>query len=726
MNSREKLRLGAPLHFDPSAPEADRIVEAAWIEDAIGLHARVDLEHAVVRGSLNVKYGCIDKEFRLASCTIKDPADFSYATFKAVADFSGSIFELAPDFRHSIFEYELFLERVRFLSGIVRCAHLKVTGNLEAQSAVFGDDVEADFDRLIACAHVVFTEAVFGGDVHFTGAHVIDSAYFYGAVFKKEVTFEFAKVDRHFLFSSNPDRNLHGAVFSGDSNFVALQVGGVADFRGATFQGEARFFWTKVVGTTFFGRDETEGMPAAEFRGEADFREADLAQTDFDEVRFGKRLRFSGARLGGSASFKQASFEGPTEFDGVRATDEIDFLEAKFTARNANATFEKSVWSRNARFSNALFEGNAVFRAITIEGVAKFDKAEFKAPATFKDADFLSSADFSGASFAESHAVEFDGTRFRRGAYFNKAKFRGDAGFEAAEFNTEANFGGVIFENKANFEAAHFFGMARFKGETAGLGTIFHQVSFVHATFDRDACFDDAIFKSGASFRETDFRVAYFAETGTVDGQRQFQATVDLTGCTYRRIHVHWRSLLTSLHAYEELKNKSYDRQPYSQLEKVFREVGEDRDADEVYRERRRMEGDRLTVRHDKVRWLLDRIYRWGANYGVRPIRLAVFAVVLIGLGAAVFRYPQAVHAKANAVCAIAGDNRLTTTDSIRFSVRTFLPVDIPLLPGCEATENGRLGLTYSDGATLLRLAGWILVPIGVASLAGLLRRAAP
>ena len=736
MSLRDQLCSGVPLHFDPAEPEAVRVVEAAWIEKAIALQARVDLEHALVRGPLDLRYASIEKDLRIVSCTIKESADLSYATFNAAADFSGSTFESAPNLQHSIFEYELSLNQASFLSGEFRCSPLKVNGNLEATGAIFADGVDVDFDRFTSGAHLIFTGAIFGGDVRLSGAHIVDTAYFYGAIFRKKVTFEFSRIDMHLLFSSNPDRNLPGATLNGDSNFVALQVGGVADFRGAIFQGEARFFWTKVGGTTYFGKDVEEGLQAAEFHGESDFREANLAQTDFDGVRFGKKASFDSARFGGSASFKQAVFEGAAEFGGVRAADEIDFSEAKFTARDAGATFEKSVLSGNALFAKATFEGDAVFQATRFEGTARFAEAEFKAQSSFKDADFLSAADFSGVKFAANKKADFDGARFRRGAYFKQAKFPGEARFETVEFQAEANFAGVTFETNTTFEAAHFFGIARFRGEAAIPGTVFHQVSFSHATFDRDACFDDAIFLGGTSFRETDFRVAYFAETGTIGNQKQFQSTVDLTGCTYRRIHVHWRSLLSGLHAFEDQQNKSYDRQPYSQLEKVFREVGEDGAADEVYLERRRTEGDRIRFRHAKVQWLLDRLYRWGANYGIRPVALIWFAIIGMELGMLAFQLPGSVKDKAEAtpkvagaavesICPMSKQNSLSLFDSARLSIRYFLPVDVPLLSGCEASEHRRL-LRYQDWAVLIRLLGWVLVPVGIASLAGVLRRAAP
>ncbi len=102
----------------------------------------------------------------------------------------------------------------------------------------------------------------------------------------------------------------------------------------------------------------------------------------------------------------------------------------------------------------------------------------------------------------------------------------------------------------------------------------------------------------------------------------QFQKAVDLRGCTYDRIQVDWRSLLRRRDGNERIN--PYDRQPYARLEKIFRAVGQDRAADKVYLERRRVERQRMFIQAP-LSWLGDLLYKWIANYGVRPYRLIFF-----------------------------------------------------------------------------------------------------
>jgi hypothetical protein len=69
--------------------------------------------------------------------------------------------------------------------------------------------------------------------------------------------------------------------------------------------------------------------------------------------------------------------------------------------------------------------------------------------------------------------------------------------------------------------------------------------------------------------------------------------------------------------------------------------------------------------------------------------------------------------------------NGLSQADGLRVSIRLFLPVEIPLANRWEPSEKVLLlGFRYSDYATILRILGWILVPLGIAALTGLLRRA--
>jgi pentapeptide repeat protein len=745
MNSREQLRLGVPMHFDPAAPEADRIVEAAWVEEAVAVHARVDLEHALVRGPLNLRYTSIDKDLRMVSCTIRE-GDFSYATCKGIVDFSRSTFQLAPNFQGAVFEIDVLLEAAHFLSGEVRWSRATVQQRMLAEGVVFGAAASAHFDGWTCGDSAVFTRAVFGESADFNGAHIRGSGQFSGAVFSKPVTFENARFDGDLIFGVGWGSDLAAADFAAEAKFQGINVNRWTNFRGVQFHGEASFVWAKFDGAASFGLD-ANGLNAAWFGDKADFRDAVLTgDADFEGVVFRDQAKFSSALFKGTAIFKAAEFHSTVECDGIETGAELNFEKACLRSSDQPADFEKAIVKGSAFFSESTFNGAASFEGMKIEGaVAKFRKVHFNKAVSFSVSEFKGTSEFHEAQFSEHSHPLFECTHFSGSCSFDHAVFDDDVGFEGTAFDNEACFRAVAFRKDADFSVSHFSGIARFDGEPATPGgaaeipaaTFTGKALFEHARFDRDARFDNTQFLNAVNFREASFRVVYFAADGRAGGENQIRGPLDLTGCTYERIQADWKSLLKSLHIYEQQANASYSRQPYAQMEKAYRAVGQDRAADDIYLERRSAERKRLRLLHEPIAWFLDRLYWCLANYGVRPFRLAVFTVLCFIFGTLMFHHPGSVQTK-NPAASVASSSPPTAVcpmlkpggpgwwDAARLSARYFIPVEISLLPSCEASINPLWGMTSEDWAAGIRILGWVLVPVGIASLSGILRRAAP
>jgi hypothetical protein len=156
-----------------------------------------------------------------------------------------------------------------------------------------------------------------------------------------------------------------------------------------------------------------------------------------------------------------------------------------------------------------------------------------------------------------------------------------------------------------------------------------------------------------------------------------------------------------------------------------------------VYLERRVVERQRKwqTV----LTWpqaALDLIFYAGlARYGIRPWRLACLSLVLLIFGTVFFTKPSTVLPK-NVKTAVVSPIVLPWPVAFAVSLHEFLPIDIPMgsqwVPAYESTgfvlkrptPKQTMWLSPATFATVfLRLPGWVLVPLGVASLAGLLRR---
>jgi len=741
MSLRDKLRDGTPVTLDPATPAQSRYIEASWIQEAIDANVPVILEHAIIRDPLNLRYKSIDKEFRLNHCLFEAAADLSYANFKAVVDFSGSSFEQPPCFQSASFEFDLLLNNVVFLAGNVCCSRLTIRQQLLATGIVFRPGTAAQFSNCNCAGTAVLTRADFGGRSDFSDLHVGGDAQFSGSHFRQAASFENASVAGDLLFGVNAAEALTGARFDAEANFNSLHVGQKANFRGAEFHGNASFIWAEVKGPASFGTDE-QGLNAAHFAAAADFRESHLCRdADFEGISIAGDMRFSSAHCDGTLTFKSAKFVGAAAFDGLCIGEELNFEGALFLSKTASVDFEKASVKSSLFFSQSKFEGGVSFEGMKVDGAAVlFNETQFAQPASWANASLNGACEFLGARFLGGSRPLFDGAHFGSACSFDGAVFDDMLRCRAVEFEREASFQGTTFREGANFFASHFSDIARFDskpgeaGRTALSAAQFGGVaSFDQVRFERDARFDDVLFQRLVSFRETSVRVLHFSLSGRVGEQPQFQGPLDLTGCTYDRMRADWKSVLCALRTFESLPDASYNRQPYAQLEKMYRAVGQDRDADNVYLARRYVEADRLRFRREPFAWSMDRFYRLLANYGVRPHRLIVYALVGMLLGALAFHSPGSVDVKQGSAanqgsegCPLTPEHSLGGLDAVRLSVRCFLPVDISLLPNCVATNNFYGKLRFQDWAALLHLLGWLLVPVGIASLSGILRRVAP
>jgi hypothetical protein len=245
------------------------------------------------------------------------------------------------------------------------------------------------------------------------------------------------------------------------------------------------------------------------------------------------------------------------------------------------------------------------------------------------------------------------------------------------------------------------------------------------------------------SFRETVFRVVDFSPDGRIQVQQtetgkggpsaeQFQGTLDMRGCTYERIQLRWQSLFHQPDG--SLRLQPYDRQPYTQLEEVFRKEGQDDLADAVYLDRRGTER-KLKWHSSFGSWLLDRLNSLMTNYGVTPFtRLGLIALAFVLVGMECFAAPGAVDGKDRRSGASFAVYRLDRWEAFLVSVHCFLPVDIPAgstwtpvnvpisVLGVSKWRLRSPQIRPSSLASGLRIIGWILVPVAVAALTGLLR----
>jgi hypothetical protein len=218
--------------------------------------------------------------------------------------------------------------------------------------------------------------------------------------------------------------------------------------------------------------------------------------------------------------------------------------------------------------------------------------------------------------------------------------------------------------------------------------------------------------------------------------QDQFQGHLDLRGCTYGRIQIHWQSALRMPDGTPRLVGN--DRQPYSELEKFLRDTGNDAAGDSVSLEWHRVKRHE-TFRRSKPAWLLDCVSWFLTNYGVAPGRLLDLSAILLLFGMLIFSLPGAITGskgfQETGYAATGKEARLSHWDAFALSIHEFLPLDVPFgsrwTPGgepvrlslcCKTRVLNLVNMRPSTCATLLKIGGYVLVPLQILILNSLMR----
>lgn len=569
-------------------------------------------------------------------------------------------------------------------------------------------------------AEVAITGSEFDGEVDLSFATFKQLATFEGSCFHEQVNFRAAHAESYFKISR--------CYFGRNAYLIDLKVDGNLYAESALFNW-VDFSRMEVAKSAFFRRfaEESKVKPIC-------------PDNDGLPVRFDGDAYFWRARISGTAEFQGAQFKELAKFDAVHIGGSVYFYPD--LAKGTRVTFEKDVRffyayiGDTAEFDGANFKMNADFERIKVGGSAYFrtdkkwkNRVSFGGMVCFLGAHIQGNMIFDGSEFTNDKSkAEFDHIKIDGDAGFkcdeqsNRVRFAGQACFVRSHFNGSVNFEGVKFEKDFTFEGAEVQGQAKFQG---------------------------AVFHGKASFREAHCRVALFRDHLTrkvAEGENQFKNSLNLDGFTYQRITIG----LSEIIAIKDNSPFDYDRQPYTQLEATLQSLGYDREADEVYIARRKREARGMWARVcgkqgveelsplqtaiEILRIIFDFFQRLLFNYGVRPVQLLVLSVLVIGIGMYMFAQPGAVihkdwderHAREKRLDPPVDLNKW---QSLGVSLRLFIPiVELPTggmwIPSEEpAPYIHRLHLSFAGYATVHRIAGAILVPLGVAALTGLIRR---
>jgi hypothetical protein len=151
---------------------------------------------------------------------------------------------------------------------------------------------------------------------------------------------------------------LNHCQFMSDVSCIYTSLAGGVSFAESRFKAEANFNSMKVGRTASFNK--------AVFEGPVNFVAAEIASAFVaNEAQFQNKengAMFSSIKVGQVASFDKATFEGPVSFVGAEIASGFSANEAQFQNKEMNAKFSGAKVQGHVSFKDALFEGPVDFR----------------------------------------------------------------------------------------------------------------------------------------------------------------------------------------------------------------------------------------------------------------------------------------------------------------------------------------------------------------------------
>ena len=552
-------------------------------------------------------------------------------------------------------------------------------------------------------------------------AVLLDRVSPFSGIVEKPIVVHNARIEGNLLFAFvdfRCDFRLINCTVSGSMDLSFSKFARAAAFNNCIFEGDVTFRGCEAVG-------DLDWTGAHFLRLDARHLKVcrDLLATD---VAFQGPAKMDQILVSGIAYFQGSHFHGITSFDLAKCDAGFDFGGEEYRGGAA-----KTVFYAEARFIGAVVRGYVSFISVEFHDLVWFDGITIDGDAHFEAAKFDPNRQLTATEFISFYGIHvagqtvFDGADFGAYVRFDQARLDADTTFCSAHFLKRGRFDNVVFGGPVRFN----------RREDKDRPVVFTESADFVGAAAPDIHFEGTQFLGAVNFRDAYFKTVRFQDAENPAGVCTFPPfktwwskiwdrrpcpRIDLRGFTYDRILI----------SREDLKIfkciEPFDVQPYRQAEKVFRGMGDPRTSDRIYlMQRWRTLRHHLSEPRYFLRALGELIY-WGlGNFGVRPYRLGLYALLLITLSTWQFTRPGAVSPKKDTTCKA---HTLNRDEALSVSIAYFLPVEVPTGACWEATRNeavqvGGAEITFLLWATLLRLAGWIVVPLGVAALGGLLRR---
>jgi hypothetical protein len=399
-----------------------------------------------------------------------------------------------------------------------------------------------------------------------------------------------------------------------------------------------------------------------QFSNGAIFVRANFAGTvSFENSTFKSDANFNGMKVGQLAVFNKAVFEGTVDFGSADIAGHFEAIEAQFKDKVKGTSFN----------------------SMKVRGTAFFRKAVFEGWVSFLLADFARNFEAQGAQFINGWGVDFYGMKVGQIANFNDAVFENGVDFALADIG--------------NFEAKK----AQFKDAVLVMMNCGGKGDFTEAKFSGSA------YLNNADFAALDLSRSGWPKDGNDGGVFHMQ------GMSYKYICAVPGNEPASHKALLKLADQSaYTADVYRNLEEFFLRQGYRSDADQAFIAGKRREREEYFRSGQWSRWLGSWMLNLLVGYGRRPWQAGIPCAVLVALGCVLFSPKKMEPQKP--------EDTQRVYSRFWYSLGLFLPfVDLQADKVWKPKADQTFLRNYMRVHIIL---GWILVPLVLAALTGLIK----
>ena len=379
-----------------------------------------------------------------------------------------------------------------------------------------------------------------------------------------------------------------------------------------------------------------------------------------------------------------AIIDEPIDLRNAQIACEVWLQHCQF---NSSVTFDIASFAGAVSFDDSVFKAEAEFNGTKVASAAFFQKAVFEGSVNFAGADIAGEFTVQGAQFQNKEKeATFSGMKVGYAAFFDKAVFEGPVKFVGTDIAGQFSANGAKFKNKDKEKGVNFDSM-----KVRGLA------------FLTNAVFDGPVDFSYADFAWLDLSSPSWLSVA---------AQLHMQGMSYKYVRAvpHNEHEPESHKALLKLADQSaYTADVYNNLEQFFLRQGYRGDADRAFiAGKRRERKENLTGFDWLGSWLLD----WLVGYGRHPWQAGIPCAVLVALGCVLFSPKKMEPQKL--------DDAPRIYSRFWYSLGLFLPfVDLQADKVWKPKADQTLLRNYMRVHIML---GWILIPIVLAALTGLIK----